>query len=199
MSTAETAPRKADRRTKMWAGVLAGAALCYAISIPTSGPLGLGGYAPMVFGVPAALGFFLARRLRWRGATFIAIAIAAAYYAAYFAAVQVYSWASPKTCLFCTAAENLPAYGLAGLAGGLVGSLLSFLAFALIAPDLRDPRARRIAAVSIGLLTALGGVTAAVGLAYGGDYPLLGNFVLFTPWQLAFGAALIALLGRRTV
>lgn len=205
MTTVEN--RKTDGRTAMWVGVIAGASLTYVLACGASAlELNTGVYAPMLFGVPAAVGFVLAGRLRWLGAVFIALAFAGAYYAAFFSAVQTYSRLSPNLCLFCSAEQAAAAAPqrivsevAAGLAGGFVGSLASFLALALISRDLRDKRAQRMDVLSVAVLALIGGLTTTLAMECSGDLALLGNFLLFTPWQLVFGWLLILLLGPRDV
>lgn len=187
----------------MWIGVIAGVALVAAVLVSNLPSTGLDSlmFSPMLFGPPVALGFFIAKRLRWFGAIYLAALIATAYYAAFWTGFYVYDKLGPAECFLCNTQppppplmQKLWADAISGACGGAVGSLLNFAGLALLARDLRDKRARKIALWSVLALTVVG----AAGMC-AAEIDALSNtsLVLFVPWQLAFGAALIALLGPR--
>ncbi|MEQ1818875.1 MAG: hypothetical protein ABL871_09715 [Terricaulis sp.] len=199
-----------DQFIAMSAAVLVGAGLSYAFM---SARLPQSIFGPMLFGLPLALTLLWLGRLRWVGALYLALAIAAAYYAAIFASIAAYSQVNANFCPSCIADETARTAHvirndqIIGAAGGAVGAFLSFLAAALLGQKLRDGHALILMAIGVALL-ALIGAFGFSGSLIGGQERLItpdggaGNylqgFALFVTWQLVFGGLLIALFRRHT-
>jgi hypothetical protein len=193
------------------AAVIAGAALCYVILILKHPQSGL---APMLFVLPLTFTLVRIGRLRWFGALALSIVTAAAYFAAVLASIQVYSWIGVGPCMFCSPEEAaartmhaIPWHQLVGAAGGAVGSAIAFLAIALLGPDLRDGKALLTMAIAIPSLALLGAIGFS-GALPGAIDPIVDSaepsasymqaLLMFSLWQLAFGAAFAVLLRRHT-
>lgn len=137
-----------------------------------------------LFGLPYVLRE-LTRRINWLVILYLILLLPVFYLAANTAAVSAWMLTNGDS-LTSTPGVMLPA----GLAGGLVGSVLSFLALRL--PGLRDddePPAPTT--VGIGVLTVLGGF----GLAMADmDETWSLALWLFLPWQIVFAYFLSRLL-----
>jgi hypothetical protein len=154
----------------------AAAASCIAAGV--QGPHVLEWLTPL-FGLPFLV---LSRRAGWPLAAYLLLLVPAFHFLAIQAALHTTRW--PEGSLF-----------LAGLAGGLVGSTLSFGALVALRLHRPGPVAGTIAA-GVSILALLGGLglwrmeflkgTAA------SDYGFL--LSLYVPWQVAFGWFLAALL-----
>ena len=138
----------------------------------------------ILFGLPYVLRA-LARRTNWLAVLYLVLLVPAFFVAAWIAAL--YTWGAMN------GGSLVPPSGamlVAGLAGGLVGSVLSFLA--LFLPGLRVAGARPALMIAgIALLTALGGV----GLEMADTGAAWSQVLwLFLPWQIVFGYFLSRLL-----
>lgn len=137
-----------------------------------------------LFGLPYVLREFT-RRINWLVILYLILLVPACYFAAQTAAISVWSLTNGGSV------TNTPGVTLpAGLAGGLVGSALSFLALRL--PGLRaDDEPPVPTGAGIGVLTVLGGL----GLALA-DMEATWSMVLwlFLPWQIVFAYFLSQLL-----
>ena len=156
----------------------AAAALCVAGRIEGGGHL-LELLTPL-FGLP----YLLARRRGgWALAAYFILLLPAFHFAAIQVAIKTQSW--PEGSLF-----------LAGMAGGLVGAILSFAALRVLRLNRPGPALGTILAAIV-ILVFLGGV----GVWQMNflkdpalrDYGLL--LSLYLPWQIAFGFFLAKLLG----
>ena len=138
-----------------------------------------------LFGLPYALRE-LTRRINWLILAYLILLVPACYFAAHTAAVSVWALTNVDSGTASPGAM-LPA----GLAGGLVGSALSFLALRL--PGLRADDDEPAASTTVGVaaLTALGGF----GLAMADLNETWSQALwLFLPWQIVFAYFLSRLL-----
>lgn len=150
-----------------------------------------------LFAVPLAVALFGLGRIGIVGALVIAAGTTAAHFAALFAAAYVYD----GTPVFATPAQRAADAVraqlnglLCGAVGGAVGAALSFGLIATLAPGLRDRQRLSEYAFATLALTALGaaGLGSLLSSGHGGLEPPGIIFLLYIPWQAAFGYAIVS-------
>lgn len=170
-----------------------------------------GGLAPTVFAILPAIALVWLGRLRWLGAAYLIVVVSLAFFAATAAAMYFFGVLHVSLCIFgCSeeiAASNIWKTQVVGAIGGMVGALVSFLCLTLLGPALRDRQALLIEACALPVLAYLGsiGISGTIpgltGVFVDSQAPgarFVQNFVLLAPWQIAFGATLVALFRRHT-
>ena len=167
-----------------------------------------------LFGLPLAVAFW--PRARWWGVAYFLLWLTVCHFAATYVAATLYLnhgvdigrecavgfsplYADPVKQQDCVSAAHAKEMRLAlgaGLAGGFVGAALSFAAL-LLAARFRDRRPLLGMAVATILLAALGGAAFWLILPDKME-PEEWVLLLFLPWQLVFGSALVLLFGDRS-
>jgi hypothetical protein len=150
-----------------------------------------------LFAVPLAAALFGLGRIGIVGALVLVAGTTAAHFLAFIAAAYVYD----GTPVFATPAERAADAVraqlnglLCGAVGGAAGAALSFGLIATLAPGLRDRRRLSEYAFATLALTALGaaGLGSLLSSGHGGLEPPGIIFLLYIPWQAAFGYAIVS-------